>query len=60
MKDLHISDDATQEIWELMNLGQPSSRETANTFWLMVRDKFNVFERYARLCKTLPVIALVH
>ena len=58
IKDLHVSDDATQEIWELMNLGQPSSRETANTFWLMVRDKFNVLERYARLCKTLPVIEL--
>lgn len=58
IKDLHLCSEATGEIWGQLNLGEPSEREIANTFWLMIRDKFNVLERYARLCKTLPVITL--
>ena len=58
IKDLRVSSEATHDIWEQMGLGEPNDRESANTFWLMVRDKFNVLERYARLCKTLPVATL--
>ena len=58
LKDLQMSKDATNDVWNQMNLGQPDSREIANTFWLMVREKFNVLERYPRLCQNLPVPAL--
>ena len=58
LKDLHISKEATSDIWNRMQLGNPDSREVANTFWLMVREKFNVLERYPRLCQNLPVLAL--
>jgi hypothetical protein len=58
IKDLHVAGEASQDIWEQMGLNEPTNREIANTFWLMIRDKFNVLERYARLCKTLPVVNL--
>ena len=58
IKDLHVAGEASQDIWEQMGLDEPTNREIANTFWLMIRDKFNVLERYARLCKTLPVASL--
>jgi hypothetical protein len=58
IKDLHLCSEATGEIWKQLSLGEPSEREIANTFWLLIRDKFNVLERYARLCKTVPVITL--
>ena len=58
IKDLRVSNEATHDIWEQMGLDKPIDRECANTFWLMIRDKFNVLERYARLCKTLPVATL--
>ena len=58
VKDLHVCKIATNDTWEQLGLTEPSSREIANTFWLLIRDKFNVLERYARLCKRLPVVSL--
>ena len=55
LRDYEMSGDLTDTTREVLGLPKSSFRDRINTFWLVIREKFNVLERYARAVKHLEL-----
>ena len=55
MRDYEMSTKSTHETRKRLGLCKTSYRDCINTFWLVVREKFNILERYSRAVRHLEL-----